>query len=221
MARCRDHFEIRRGVALGAAISFHIAVLMLVLRPAINEPGAATERRSNHQALQLRLLRRQVSSTAHGVMPAWQAIAPAMHARAKPAPRPSLATTLPATSLSALKADAADTPTVTPGSQSTIGDGGFHERLLQAQRAYAIHGVPGSDTPFVAGIPLIDPKAQGVGAAVRRMQRLFGIASRHCIDVDVWRHLTPRELSARHVSPDEVDRVDHENHCNRPAGLSF
>jgi len=232
LPRCRDRFEIRcqalhepirRGVALGVAISFHIAVLMLMLAlwPAINEPSATADRRSNHQVLQLRLLRRQLFSKSHRVIPARRTIAPAMHAHAKHAPRRSPATAPPATPVSAQLPDAADRPIMTPGNQSTIGDGVFHERLLKAQHAYAIHGVPGSGTPLVVGIHLIDPQAQGVGAAARQLQRLFGIASRHCIDVDVWRHLTPRELSARHISPDEVDRVDHENHCNRPAGLNF
>ncbi|TAM95989.1 MAG: hypothetical protein EPN40_09775 [Rhodanobacteraceae bacterium] len=215
------HEPIRRGIALGVAISFHIAVLMLVLRPAISEPGAAVDRRSNHHALQLRLLRWQISPAVHRAMPARLVIAPAMHAHAKPAARPLQTATRQAAPVSAQLPDVPSAATVAPGLQSTIDDGGFHERLLKAQHAYAVHGVPGSDTPVVAGIHLIDPHAQGIGAAVRQLQRLFGIASRHCIDVDVWRHLTPRELSARHISPDEVDRVDHENHCNQPAGLNF
>ena len=56
---------------------------------------------------------------------------------------------------------------------------------------------------------------------MRKTQRLFGITSRHCIDVDAWRHLTPQELSARHISPDNVDKTDEKYDCNRPPGLSF
>ncbi|MDE2308164.1 MAG: hypothetical protein KGJ97_07740 [Xanthomonadaceae bacterium] len=229
MPRRHDHLEIRRqalhepirrGVALGVAISFHIAVLMLVLRPAINEPGAAADRRSNHhRGLELRLLRWQVFPETHGALPARRVTAPAMRAHAKPAAHPSQTATRQAPRVSAHPPGAPVTPTVASGHHSD--DGGFRERLLKAQHAYAVHGVPGSDTPLVAGIHLIDPRAQGAGAVVRQLQRLFGIASRHCIDVDVWRHLTPQELSARHISPDEVDRVGHENHCNRPAGLNF
>ena len=103
----------------------------------------------------------------------------------------------------------------------TISDGGFQERLLKARRAYAVHGVPGSDKTFAPGIHLIDPGKQGVGSVMRHAQRLFGIANRHCIDVDVWRHLTPQELSARHISPGEVDQADEKYQCNRPPGLSF
>jgi hypothetical protein len=81
--------------------------------------------------------------------------------------------------------------------------------------------VPGSDTPFAPGIHLVDPMSQGIGAAMRTAQRAFGIKNSHCIDVDVWRHLTPQELSARHVSPGDVDKVDEKYACNEPPGLHF
>lgn len=77
------------------------------------------------------------------------------------------------------------------------------------------------DKPLVPGIRLIDSRAQGVGAAMRQAQRLFGITSRHCMDVDAWRNLTPQEFIARHISPDEVDQTDQTYHCNRPLGLNF
>ena len=149
-------------------------------------------------------------------------VAVVAHAHARRMPHPAQAVT-PAhvAPVSAPPPDVPDTPIVTVGSQSATGDGGFHQRLLQAQHVYAIRGVPGSAVPRVAGIHLIDPKNQGIGAAVRQVQRLFGIANHHCIDVDAWRHLTPRELSARHISPNEVDRIEQENHCNQPPGLSF
>lgn len=98
-------------------------------------------------------------------------------------------------------------------------DGGFLSRLRKAQRSYSVHGVPGSDTNLVPGIHLVDPMKQGIGAVMRATQRAFGITSSHCIDVDVWRHLTPQELSARHISPDHVDRVSEKYGCNDPPGL--
>jgi hypothetical protein len=100
-------------------------------------------------------------------------------------------------------------------------DGGFRERLRNAQHAYAVHGVPGSDTPSAPGIHLVDPMSQGMGAVMRTVQRAFGIKNSHCIDADVWRHLAPRELSARHVSPGDVDKVDEKYDCNEPPGLHF
>lgn len=81
--------------------------------------------------------------------------------------------------------------------------------------------MPGSDTPFVPGIHLVDPMSQGIGAVMRATQRAFGIKKSHCIDVEVWRHLSPRELSARHVSPGDVDKVDEKYGCNEPPGLRF
>ena len=231
MAGRRAHTEIprrawrdplRRGVALGVALSLHLALWMLVMRPAVWEQRATADRRSHHPVLQLRLLWRTVPLQAPAVMPAPRAVAVVAHATAKRMPHPAQAMT-PAhvAPLSASPPDVPDTSSVVARSQPAAGDGGFGQRLLQAQRAYAIHGVPGSTVPWVAGIHLIDPRNQGIGAAVRQVQRLFGIADHHCIDVDVWRHLTPRELSARHISPNEVDRVDRKYQCNRPPGLSF
>ena len=155
-------------------------------------------------------------------MPAPRAAAVVAHApvQRKPSPAqvPTPAHVAPA---SVAPPDVPDSSSVTVSNQPATGDGGFHQRLLQAQHAYAIHGVPGSAVSRVAGIHVIDPESQGIGAAMRRVQRLFGIANHHCIEVDAWHHLTPQELSARHISPDEVNRVDQAYQCNRPPGLSF
>jgi hypothetical protein len=62
---------------------------------------------------------------------------------------------------------------------------------------------------------------QGIGAVMRTAQRAFGIANNHCIDVDVWRHLAPQELSARHISLSDVDKVDEKYRCDDPPGLHF
>jgi hypothetical protein len=112
-----------------------------------------------------------------------------------------------------------------PDSYSTpvdsAADGGFRQRLHAAERAGVVRGVPGSDRSHVPGIRLVDPMQQGIGAVMRKAQRAFGIENRHCVDVDVWRHLSPSQLSARHVSPDEVNRIDQKYRCNDPPGLHF
>jgi hypothetical protein len=100
-------------------------------------------------------------------------------------------------------------------------DGGFHARLRRAQRAHDVHGLPGFHTSLVPGIHLVDPMDQGLGAVMRTAQRALGIRSSHCINVDVWRQLTPKELSTRHLSPDDVDKAEEKYHCNRPPGLRF
>lgn len=100
-------------------------------------------------------------------------------------------------------------------------DGGFRERLRAAERAGVVRGLPGSDTIYAPGIRLTDPMNQGLGAVMRKAQRAFGIENSHCIDVDVWRHLSPTERSARHISPRDVNRVDEKYRCNDPPGLHF
>lgn len=221
-----SHDSIRRGVALVIAISFHLVMLVLVTRPAIHERDAASVKRGNPQAIQLRFFRPPRPSSAHMAIPIPRVIAPAL----------PIHTTLSAHPLKPLPVQYAahvtpppeehspsppNASTLATGNKGTINDGGFQGRLLKAQRSYAIHGIPGSDKPFVPGIHLIDPTKQGVGAVIRQAQRLFGITNHHCIDVDVWRHLTPQELSARHISPGDVDQTDEEYHCNQPPGLSF
>jgi hypothetical protein len=105
--------------------------------------------------------------------------------------------------------------------ENTKGDSAFMARLHAAKRADLVHGVPGSDTTYARGIHLTDSMQQGIGAVMRTTQRAFGITSRQCIDVDVWKHLTPRQLSARHVSPDDVARAEAKYHCDAPLGLHF
>ncbi|WP_147293381.1 hypothetical protein [Dyella monticola] len=106
-------------------------------------------------------------------------------------------------------------------SQASTEDGGFRERLLNAQHAGDIHGVPGSDRPIVPGIQLINPMDQGIGAVARTAQRLFGVTNHHCIDVEVLKSLAPEELIARHVSVDEVNAEAEKYNCYHPLGLSF
>lgn len=115
----------------------------------------------------------------------------------------------------------AHTPNANTREKDSTGDGGFQERLRNAQRSYSVHGVPGSGTPYAPGIHLVDPMSQGLGAVMRTAQRAFGIKNSHCIDVDAWRQLTPQELSARHISPGDVDSVDEKYGCNKPPGLHF
>ncbi|MDE3210352.1 MAG: hypothetical protein KGM46_06390 [Pseudomonadota bacterium] len=115
----------------------------------------------------------------------------------------------------------ARTPNPLANEADAVGDGGFRARLDAARRVGAVRGVPGSDRPVVGGIHLVDPTSQGVAAAVRTVQRAFGIPSSHCVDVAAWRQLSPRELHARHMSRTDVDRIDEKYACNEPLGLRF
>ncbi|MFC4529101.1 hypothetical protein ISN76_18840 [Dyella halodurans] len=62
---------------------------------------------------------------------------------------------------------------------------------------------------------------QGIGSVMRSAQRLFGVTNRHCIDVDVWQHLSPDELKDRHLTAADVERESEKYNCNRPLGLNF
>jgi hypothetical protein len=211
---------MRRGVVLGMALSLHLVLLVLVLCLAGREPARLAGRRGAEESLRLRLLAQdrlppvslKVSATT-----AVKHIRRAMDQTAHRMPAPRVVKQAPSPTL--MVARPPDLPATATDDHA---DGGFSERLLKAQQgSAAARQLPGSDRPLVSGIELVDRDMQGIGALARKAQRLFGIADRHCIDVNVWQHLTPRELSERHISPSEVDRVNDAYHCNRPPGLSF
>ncbi len=213
--------HVRRGIAIGIAVSFHLVVLILILRPEAYRQDAKVAQ-PDMQRLQLRLLRQRATILKYPAMPELRASAPGTHAgqMAPPSKPAAIEQVLPA--VPQIAGPAASVVPVIPASHAdSDGDGGFRERLLQAQQSSVIRDVPGSDASRVPGVRLADPGTQGVRAVARKVQRLFGITSRHCIDVAVWRNLTPRELGERHITSGDLDRLDEEYHCNEPLGLGF
>jgi hypothetical protein len=211
-----------RVAVLVVVIGYHLGLLMLLLRPVVfyrdTTPGVGND----PHVLKLRFLR--PPPLPHPTLPAHHPVAPAAHSHATPSAGPS--EPLAAQQAARVNARPHETRSAIAGDpdaseDGSTGDGGFQERLRHAQRSHSVRGVPGSDTPSAPGIRLIDPMSQGIGAVMRTARRAFGIKNRHCIDVDVWRHLTPQELSARHIPPGGVDKVDEKYDCNRPPGLRF
>ena len=206
----------------------HLGFLMLFLRPATDDLDTTSLAKNDARVLKLRYLsqpRQPLLSTAlpaprpvarkphlPQAVPSRQSItvSTVQHAADVPAPRSEMHVIPPE-----------PVPSQSPGGVGTNSDGGFQDNLREAQHAAAVHGVPGSDKTFVPGIRFVDPMDQGVGAVARNAQRLFGIKSRQCIDVETWRSLRPQELSARHISPSDVDSEDEKYDCNAPPGLHF
>ncbi|WP_426702995.1 hypothetical protein ACPPVV_08390 [Rhodanobacter sp. Col0626] len=219
---------IRRGVAFGIALSLHFMLLITVLRFAGREPDRPADHRDNEKPMLLRLFAPSVSPPVQPGKPAAGATAGNTHRIAgQAAPRvPAMRMPTPhvaaQVSTAPLVAPRSDAPATTTNNHAEENDGGFGERLSQARQGFrAARRLPGSSVPRVSGIELIDRDEQGIAALAKKTQRLFGITDRHCIDVDVWSRLTPDELSERHISPNDVDRVSDAHHCNRPLGLSF
>ena len=73
--------------------------------------------------------------------------------------------------------------------------------------------LPGSGTPIVPGLHLIDPRMQGAAGVARALQSLFGVTNPHCTDVEVWRGMTTEERLARHISSTQVEHTAEEYHC--------
>jgi hypothetical protein len=203
---------------------------MLMLRPAIAWQERAAVSGNDARVLELRLIDVPHGPSQRASSPSRPSIAPVVSRRFTHSAKSSRAEAVRRVNRNGQQPGArrligptlvTGVPDPGPHEEAASRDGGFSARLHDARRAYTVRGVPGSDTPYAPGIHLIDPMNQGIGAVVRTIQRAFGIANRHCIDVDVWRHLTPEELSAHYLSPRDVDRVDEKYQCNDPPGLHF
>lgn len=229
----------RRIVAITVALGCHLGLFVVMLRPATyhrNTPSVAT---SGARALEVRFVPPTRKIIAQTVPTLRQPVAARSDDNQKPAksrlvPLPAREATrlLPTRDETAATAAAAPPPNPAPptaaplssqgtGSESIANDGGFQERLRHAQQANDVHGVPGSDRHVAPGIQLTDPMNQGVGAVMRKTQRLFGITDSHCMDVEVWEHLTAEERIARHISPGELKAINEKYECSKPLGLSF
>jgi hypothetical protein len=210
---------------MAVAISFHLGLLMVVLAPASHwtDDRPATNREMT--SLELRIIspvgpapvalaHRTVTTKALTPLPVRRAPRAAVHTGT--APEEELPATI-ATTPESVPATISQEATV----RASGGDGGFQQRLLDAQHGRAIPGIPGSDNRIAPGVQLTDPMNQGVGALIRNTQRLFGVTNHHCIDVEVLQSLTPAELAARHLSPADVQKEGEKYACNKPLGLSF
>lgn len=205
----------RRIVAMVVVIGCHLGLLIQMLRPVIHEPDKVSFVENDPLVLKLRFIPPRRPAFTQTTAPARRPKASSLRFHVTlsgKAPEPPGETQPASTPL---------IPDHSADNQVSTSDGGFQERLRNARQADAIHGLPGSDMPSAPGIHLINPMSQGIGAVMRDTQRLFGITNRHCIDVDVWRHLTPQELSARHISLRDMEKIDDAYNCNRPMGLSF
>lgn len=223
----------RRILALATAIGCHLGLLLIILRPASQTTIGAPAVESDAVILTLRI-----------VSPSSSAPHPTTSASSRTIVRQGVTTIKPtsplarrmartsdhsaAVSIGTPTTDSPSTPTFAPAisdqgtpAQASSGDGGFQQRLLDAQQSHGAKSIPGSDHRVAPGIQLTDPMNQGVGAVMRDTQRLFGITNRHCIDVEVWQSLSPDELSARHLTPADVRRDGEKYNCNRPLGLSL
>lgn len=224
----------RRIAAMVVTMACHLVLLMALLRPAAPGTDRPSAVESDEAALIVRFITQpramSVPTPSHApravaALPAVprktpeveKALPPVQHVtRDVAAPPPA------GTAIHALPSSGAPfTPDQYVSDQTPMGDGGFQDRMRNAQHSQSIRGVPGSDRRVVQGIELIDPRDQGIGAVVRGAQRLFGVTSRQCIDVEVWQQLSPEELIARHLTMDDVKNQSEKYNCNRPKGLNF
>jgi hypothetical protein len=230
--------SIRRIVALTITIGCHLGLLIVMLEPTAPRMDTTTETWNEIGSLRIRII------SSSRIVPA----SPPVSTTAPPSP-PKVAVKLLPTAPRRVAADLPPKPRShlslatpppsakaphpqptndgTPATEqytdqpATVGDGGFHQRLLDAERSGEIRGVPGSDRQIVPGIQLADPMTQGVSHVMRQTQRLFGITNHHCIDVEVLKSLTPEDLIARHLTLADVKKEEEKWDCNSPLGLHF
>jgi len=221
--------ESGRQVAVWVVVIIcHLGFLMLFLRPLTDDSDTASLAKNDARVLKLRFLSQPRQPLLSRALAAPRPVARKPHLpQAVPSHQPMAvsmvqhAADVPALPTETNVIPPEPVPSQSPGEVGASSDGGFQDHLREAQHASAVHGVPGSDKAFVPDVRFVDPMNQGVGAVARKAQRLFGIKSRQCIDVETWRSLTLQELSARHISPSDVDREDEKYDCNAPPGLHF
>ncbi|WP_157971431.1 hypothetical protein [Dyella sp. C9] len=228
--------SMRRVAAWVVTLVCHLVLLVGLLRPAGPSADRSLRAQDGEVALKLRFLPRPRPAAMPSASPEPRPAAAAYggparvpvkarvqssaavvpHVAARPVEPDSVSGSLPpvVSGEPVVSGQSTDHPTAT-------GDGGFRERVLNAQHGQNIHGVPGSDQRVAPGIELANPMDQGIGSVVRNAQRLFGVTSRQCIDVEAWQQLTPEELSARHLDAQDVAKAAEKYQCNRPLGLNF
>lgn len=213
----------RRIVAMAVALACHLVLLLELLRPATPQADKPVAMESRAANLTLRFVSPSQPAPAPLAVPVLR-MAPVTRKAPLPA-RPATQVAARPPSAAAPDAPAVAMPPAAPvgdtADQTGVGDGGFQRQLRDAQHAQDIQGVPGSDRPVVKGIVMTDPMDQGVGAVMRSAQRLFGVTSGHCIDVQAWQQLSPDELIARHLTEADVAAESEKYHCNQPPGLHF
>ncbi len=226
----------RRIAATVITIGLHLVLLLAVLRPTTYSGDRSVITRNEVATLELRLIQSPQTVPIPPPSPAIATLSKPdtksqqpVHQVARdllPDSRSNAnVATSPATPVIPLVAlpSKESSATIGPYRNNSVptGDGGLRERLRNTRRSGAIHGIPGSDRRIVPGIQLTDPLNQGLGAAMRKTQRVFGITNRHCVDVEIWQHLAPDELRARHLTTADVERERDKYDCDRPLGLSF
>jgi hypothetical protein len=224
----------RRIVAIAVSVGCHLGLLLVLLRPATPNRTYMTAAVVNDEAaLQVRFIA-QTQRASRLLVPRLAAHAPGV-AREAPAKErmPPAAPRVTQVAASPREAESTDgSPTATASNtpaeanQDTnfrrpMGDGGFLERMRNAQHSQDLPGVPGSDRPIAPDLELTHPMDQGIGSVMRNTQRLFGVTDRHCIDVEVWQHLSPDELKERHLTAADLAKESDKYNCNRPLGLNF
>lgn len=231
-------FSTRRALALAITAILNTGVLLWLLLPAV--PLTISLPRPPNLVTALRLhLRFEASRQAPRASPAKPATEPPSRRRRRtvigalplhhrrPAHWTGLQPTILANPASLLEAVAP--PGIGPSANRTsdarplahFENRGLRQRLQAASAANAIHGLPGTASHRMAGLRLQDPLQHGLAAAMHTTQRLFGIARRDCIDVQVEESLSPQQLIDRHLTTADVKADEQRYDCNRPPGLSF
>ena len=232
-AKSKDHpFSACRVVAMVITVGCHLVLLMVLLRPAAPRTDLSVGLESEDAALKVRFisLPRQTFTPPLSSVPRLVAPPPIVPREVSvkerlplPVQRPTHVAPRPpeADSTNANASPPPVAPDQQTNNQIPTRDGAFRDQIFNAQRSREIRGVPGSDRPVAPGIALTNSMDQGIGSVMRSTQRLFGVTNRHCIDVEVWQHLTPDELKARNLSAADVERESEKYDCNRPLGLNF
>jgi hypothetical protein len=193
-------------------VGVHLGLVMLLLRaPRVSPQASLNDASASKDVLRVRFLRRERPKSAAEPAPIFLPHPRQRSALKAPIARaPLRSVSAPATVLLPAKIEPGNAPTDVAATYTA--GGGFLERAARDAPSDNIH-LPGSSQAIVKGLHMVDPRYQGIAGAVRVVQSVFGVVKPHCVDVDIWRGMSVRELLDRHMSPDQVEKTAEEYRC--------
>lgn len=214
-----DRSWLWRGAFFGIALAAHLAGLLLLSRPAVPLTQVAVTSDDSARILQLRFVpasqrsaevqkrlsrARRPPEKPEKERGKWRRAPVTAVFAVAPPPRPA-----PPTSAGLVRAPSA--PDLAP---AYISGGGLLSPDIEL--ANQRPRLPGVD--HVEGAPrfrMVPPQMQGVAGVIHLIGSFTGAVDPHCLDLEVWRGMTPQERIESHVSQEDIDRIESTYDCRR------
>jgi hypothetical protein len=197
----RLHLRWTRIATLSAVLLLHLGFLAFLLAP---PPGWRWPSETTSPPPDALLVRLLPVRTEPAAQPALPRPARAMPPARRPAPvaLPTRPTTRATPPIPQLAPRAIDSLIATAPPDFIAGGGRLSGPDYRQQNVR----VPGSGAP-IRGMPVFrmaDPRMQGLAGVIRVIGHITGAVDPHCLQVNTWNEMSPRERIAQHVDGDDA-----------------